>query len=109
MKYLISILHKKHTAWVILLISFLLTYIAWEISHISIENKLKERFYFQSQDITKAIEKRMLEYEIVLRAGIGLFKSKKDVSRNDWKVFTNELKLDKYFPGIQGLGFSKFI
>lgn len=40
-----------------------------------------------------------------MRGGIGLFRSSQEVSRAEWKAYVESLRIDKGFPGIQGIGF----
>lgn len=106
---LLEVFHNPATAWVILFISFILTALAWHISDNAVRKRAAERFGFQSQDILSAIAGRMQEYEMVLRAGAGLFNASENVSREDWRKFSEELHLQRYFPGIQGVGFSLMV
>ncbi len=94
-------------AWVILLVSFVLTGLAWYISDTAVRKRASERFQFQSQAVADAIAKRMIDYEMALRGGAALFSASSDVSREEWRVFSDRLQLHHNFPGIQGLGFSQ--
>ena len=58
---------------------------------------------------TDAIEKRMQEYEQVLRGGVGLMKSSKVVDRQEWQVYVSNLLIETYWPGIQGIGYAGMI
>jgi len=59
-----------------------------------------------SQIIIQQIQNRMDTYREVLYAGLGLFEASSNVSKQEWNIFTNQLQIKKYFPGIQGLGYS---
>ena len=100
-------LRHPATAWGILLLSLVLTGLAWYISDSSVRKRASERFQFQSQDVVNAIAKRMLDYEMVLRGGAALFNASQEVSRSEWHVFSERLQLHRYYPGIQGLGYSQ--
>ncbi|MCI5131536.1 MAG: hypothetical protein D3904_08420, partial [Candidatus Electrothrix sp. EH2] len=39
----------------------------------------------------------------------GLFKASESVSREEWKAFADNLNIEKYYPGIQGIGFSLMV
>ncbi|WP_417225654.1 CHASE domain-containing protein [Amphritea sp.] len=101
--------HRPTIAWVVLAISLILTGLAWYVSDSAIEQRVGERFKFQTLDVRKAIEQRMNEYVVALRGGIGLFNASSDVSREDWHTFTNTLNLQDHFPGIQGLGYARMV
>lgn len=104
-----GILRHPATAWIILACSLVLTAMAWAISDNFVTQRARDRFAFQAADIEAAIRRRMLEYEAVLRGGIGLFLASDEVSRQEWHAYVSNLQIDRYFPGIQGVGFSKLI
>ena len=99
-------LHNPITAWVILALSLVLTTLAWFISDQAIQANAEQRFRFQTEDIVAAINKRLLTYETALRGGIGLFNASDAVTRQEWRQYVSDLRLQQSFPGIQGLGFS---
>ncbi|MBF0273713.1 MAG: CHASE domain-containing protein [Nitrospinae bacterium] len=100
---------KQTTAWSILIFSLVLTALAWYIADHAVEKRISERLHFQSLDLVTAIKKRMLEYEMVLHSGIGLFKASSEVTRDEWKTFVENIEIQKFFPGIQGIGFSLMV
>jgi CHASE1-domain containing sensor protein len=53
-----------------------------------------------------SIEQRMKGYEQVLRCGLGLFTSSEHVSRLEFHNYISNLQVDKYWPGIQGIGYA---
>lgn len=93
-------------AWLILLLSLLVTSWAWYISDKAVTQTIEERFEFQAQDLATAITNRMREYELALRSGAALFDASSAVTREDWNSFATTIYLHKYFPGIQALGYS---
>lgn len=94
-------------AWAMLLGTLALTAVAWKTTTDWMVARAWDRFQFQATDVAAAMEKRMQEYETVLRGGVGLFLSSKDVSREEWSRYVDTIRIDDYFPGIQGIGFSK--
>ncbi|HAS51378.1 MAG TPA: hypothetical protein DCS21_06405, partial [Gammaproteobacteria bacterium] len=98
--------HHPATAWVILVLSLLVTALAWFISDQAVKAKAQERFNFQTTDLVSAINKRLIEYETVLRGGVGFFKASSEVRRDEWRQYVEDLRIQQSFPGIQGLGFS---
>lgn len=95
--------HHPATAWVILVLSLIVTALAWFISDQAVEAKAQERFGFQTTDLVSAINKRLLEYETVLRGGVGFFKASSEVSRDEWQQYVEDLRIQQSFPGIQGM------
>lgn len=73
-------------------------------------NELKERegayFDFRVRDAMERISARMATYQQVLRGTVGLFDTHSNVSREQFRVYTERQALADYFPGIQGLGFA---
>ena len=104
-----GILHHPATAWVILLLSLQLTFVAWYVSDNSMRQRAQDRFQSQTTDIIAAIEQRMRAYETVLRGGVGLYDASVDVDRDEWRTYASGLQLEKYFPGIQGFGYSQVV
>ena len=102
--------HAPIVAWSVLFVSLLLTVMAWAIADRYVTQRAQERFQFEVSEAEKAIQKRMLEYEQVLRGGVGLFAAVgKMASRQEWRSYVQTLEIDKYFPGIQGVGFSYWL
>jgi len=102
----VDILHGPTTAWIILGVSLLVTLIAWKVSDNYAEQRAKERFDFQIDEAKNAIQKRFLNYEQVLRGGLGFIKSAKHVTREQWHTYIKNLNIDTLFPGTLGIGYS---
>lgn len=100
----LRMLHHPVTAWIILLCSLILTAVAWYISNQFVMQRAADRFRFETADVKSAISRRMLEYEAVLRGGVGLFATSDHVSRQEWNTYVTTLEIGRYFPGIQGIG-----
>lgn len=84
----------------------------WMASHTSTESTriANERFGFNVSEAQVAIRQRLMAYQQVLRGGVGLFAATgNQVTREEWRAYVNTLAIDKYYPGIQGIGFSKHI
>lgn len=97
------------TACAVLLFSLFLTGGAFNLSYSFIQLNVQQRFGFQTQALSDAISKRLLEYEMVLLSGAGLMGAAGTVDRTQWQHFVSDLKLQQNYPGIQGLGFSQVI
>lgn len=67
----------------------------------------RQRFDFKASEVQFAIEQRLLAYEQVLRGGTALFAASDEVSRAEWRAYVRMLKLERNYPGIQGVGFSQ--
>ncbi|MBF0560569.1 MAG: CHASE domain-containing protein [Alphaproteobacteria bacterium] len=104
-----EILRHPMTAWTVLVLSLLLTGLAWWISNNFVHQRAEDRFRFEVADITTSLQKRMRAYEAVLRGGAGLFEASDRVTRQGWKKFFSTLRIDQYFPGIQGIGYGQVV
>ncbi|WP_420904986.1 CHASE domain-containing protein [Candidatus Magnetaquiglobus chichijimensis] len=103
----LELLHGRVTGWVILVVSVIITVLAWHTSNVYQEKRAQERFDFRVEEAKWSILKRMLEYEQVLRGGVGLFNASDEVTRNAWHRYVTTLQIDTYWPGIQGIGFAR--
>ncbi|MGV3657066.1 MAG: CHASE domain-containing protein, partial [Chitinophagaceae bacterium] len=91
---------------VLLVCSIVLTIIAWYVSRSNLAEKTTYRFDYAVSNIQSAIETRMSAYEQVLRNGVGYLNAADSVTRRKWNSYVKTLQLQKYYPGIQGLGFT---
>lgn len=103
------LLHHPSIAWMVLVTSLLLTFFAWRLSVNYLAARAEDHFQFQVEELEEAVRRRMMEYEQVLRGGVGFFEASDDVSREEWRIYVENCQLDKYFPGIQGMGVSKVL
>lgn len=97
------------TAIAVLLVSLVVTFISWRSAITHVEQRAHDRFQLEVQQAEDAIARRMQEYEQVLRSGVGLFMSSDEVTRNDWHNFVTNLDLEAYWPGLQGLGYTRML
>jgi PAS domain S-box-containing protein len=91
---------------VLLISSFVVTIIAWYISRNNLNEKTKYRFEYTVGNIQSAIEVRMSAYEQVLRSAVGFFNAADTITRLEWNSYVQTLRLQRYYPGIQGLGYT---
>jgi len=71
--------------------------------------KEKIRLEVTSHDAIVLLETSMAAYEQVLKSGVGFFNASASVSRDEWAIFVKAHKLDEYFKGIQGIGYSEMV
>ncbi len=96
-------MHWVH--WLIVSLSFVLTLAAWYISKTQVEEKIEQRFEFESSQLLALVSERMAHYEDALRAGVAAIHSQDyDVTVESWKRFSDVLKLEKTYLGINGIG-----
>jgi PAS domain S-box-containing protein len=90
----------------VLLFGFILTAAAWHTSNEFVQRDAQQRFDNRASEIASAIHSRMIEYEQVLQGGVGFFNAAGDVDREKFHTYVSSLKIEKNWPGIQGIGFS---
>lgn len=100
---------KSPAAWFTLVLSLSVTIWGWHHTKTDIEQSAGQHFSFRADEIKRAILDRMLNYELVLRGGAGLFAGSESVKREEWRAYVNKLKIEQSYPGIQGIGYSVII
>jgi diguanylate cyclase (GGDEF)-like protein/PAS domain S-box-containing protein len=60
-------------------------------------------------EVIRKIEHHFSGYEQVLKGGVGLLLASPSVSRNEWRTYVTALRIDDNYPGIEGIGFAKYI
>lgn len=101
-----QILRHPKFPMVVLALSMLVTVMAWGVSRSMVQKNIEERFIRHTDDLAAAIEARLLTYETTLRGGSGLFKIAGKISREQWRIYVDNLHIPQDLPGIQGIGFS---
>src|SRR5262245_18573715 len=81
------------------------TWTAWNLARDDAEGKARVRFEFRASLIANSIRNRLDDYEQALRGGVGLFAASTSVTRSEWRAYTEHLRLERIYPGIQGIGF----
>ncbi len=98
--------HNERTAWIILALSIAVTASAYFLADHYVNQRISDRFAFEAQALQLRIEERLEEQFLILKAGVGLVEASESVSREEWRVFVEELNLPKNFPGLLGYGYS---
>lgn len=98
-------LRSSWLAWLLLVVAAALTAASWQFSIRLVEDRTEARFRTQSLQLKTAIEERLLNYEQVLAGSAGLFAVAGNVSREQWREYVQKVDIDRYYPGIQGIGF----
>ena len=104
-----SVFQGKWMAWIVLLASLAVTFFAWYLARGIELKRANDRFVFQIRTIESALRERLHAYEFLLHSGADIFTVSKEVTRAEWRTYVTALQIDKYYPGVQGLGFAKRI
>lgn len=92
--------------WIVLLFSLVVTIFVWSVSKNYYEDRAKKYFEANVDNKIQHINQRLSRYEGALHSGIAFFEGSDYVSREDWHHFVQALQLQKFYPGMQGVGFS---
>lgn len=102
-----TLLQFRHAwvAWLLLAGCIAVTLLLWQVSIRLVDDRTEARFRTQSLQLKTAIEERLLNYEQVLAGSAGLFAVAGSVSREQWREYVDKVDIDRYYPGIQGIGY----
>lgn len=96
-------------AFSVFILSLLATYGLTQNAYQQAEEKLRAEFDFQVRETAKSIAERMATYEQVARGTQAFLLGSLDVTREDFRLFVQSLRLQEKFPGIQGIAFVQVV
>lgn len=94
-------------AWILLIAALIVTFLLWQLSIRLVDDRTQARFKTQSLQLKTAIDERLLNYEQVLAGSAGLFAVAGEVNRDEWREYVDNVDINRYYPGIQGIGYVK--
>lgn len=86
-----------------------LTHALWRDARQGAAQAMETEFDYWVNKVVYNIESRLAAHVQILRGVAGLFDASQTVSRQEFAAYVTALKLEKNYPGIQGIGFSLFI
>lgn len=101
-----QLLYSVYSAWIVLLLGFAVTAVAWYFFDRFVQSNAFKRFETNALEITEAIGDRMAGYEQVLWGTVGFFNASMAVNRQEFRTYVDSLNIQEHWPGIQGIGFS---
>ena len=99
-KRALQLLDRQATAWVVLLLTVLLTIGLWRQAETQFIERDWDNFLRVSEKQKNILITRMDDYEQVLRGGAALFSATGMPSRAEWRAYVERLELDRTLPGI---------
>lgn len=100
---------RSWPAWSVLVVGLMLT-VFLTLSLINQRHHSADlQFELHVNELRNDIDKRLTDHEQILLGGAGLFDVKGNVTRGEWRQFTERLELSDRYPGIQGVGYSQVI
>jgi len=96
-------MHLVH--WLVITLSALLTLGAWYYSSEQLSQKVEVKFNREADQVVALIKERMELYENALWGGVALIDSNQgNIFYDQWSAYSNSLKIDQTYPGINGFG-----
>lgn len=110
LQLLMSTLSQTPLALAVLLLGLILTGFSWQYTKQSVERETTAILDDQVNEATISIKNRIQVYLNTFYAGKGFWISENfNVPYDKWKVFVTSLELQKRYPGINGLGFIRYV
>lgn len=95
--------------WLTLLAALGLTMFIWHTVSEEAENDARDHFESLGTEAQLRIIERMTDYQQILRGGVALFSSSRQVTREEWHDYARVLEIDKRFPGMQSFAFAEWV
>ena len=93
----------------VLALCLIMTCLVWNHVRHRDETALRDEFNFMADKTVSAIENYLEANVQVLRGVAGLFAASNEVSRREFRHYTETLMLEEHSPGIMGVGFSLLV
>jgi diguanylate cyclase (GGDEF)-like protein/PAS domain S-box-containing protein len=103
------LLDRKATAWIVLLLTVMLTLGLWRNAETEFSQREQENFLRVAEKHRDILATRMDDYEQVLRGGAALIAATGMPSREEWRTYVESLELEQTLPGILGTGFAVMV
>lgn len=96
---------------IILTLSLVLTGVVWWAVRTQADRLADLRFAAIATDVVTSVNKRMRDYEQVLRGGVAFLNAHEGmigdaVTADQWRTYVASLRVEEEYPGIQGIGLS---
>lgn len=96
-------LHWLH--WTVVGLSLVITVGAWYFVKQQIEEKNRTRFQVAAEQVLELVSERMQKYEDGLWGGVAAIQAHGgDIAYEDWLNYSQSLRIDVKYPGINGIG-----
>ncbi len=96
-------LHWAH--WLIISLSLVITVFAWKTSETALVKRDHIRFDREAERSVNLMKERITHYEDALLSGVAAMQSHGgDMTREEWRRYSEFLQLNKRYPGVNGIG-----
>ena len=104
-----DLIHSRFITIIGFILSVIVAAGVWYTTDLFLYKKGQDLFEHYVHENRDAIDKRMHRYENALRSGVGFMQGSSYVSREEWRQFVQTLDPEKYYSGMQGIGFSMML
>jgi serine phosphatase RsbU (regulator of sigma subunit)/CHASE1-domain containing sensor protein len=102
-------LRRGGAAYGVLLISLLLTALAWYYVRHNVAAQNRIRFDETAQATQEAIERRTEAYLDAMLGARGLFYASRSVTREEWGNYVEGIEPGRHFEGLQALSYAEYV
>ncbi|MDO8788043.1 MAG: CHASE domain-containing protein [Sulfuritalea sp.] len=96
-------------AWVALVCSLLLTFVAWRNSQQDFEHQLRLEFDAEVAQLRTDLNIHIAGYTRTLRAAAAMFAASENVTRAEWRDYVAVLRLERDYPAMQAVAFARAV
>jgi PAS domain S-box-containing protein len=100
---------QKGGAWLVCVAILLVTAMLCAIVYQSVAQQAQQRFLYRAEQERSRILARMSTHAQVLRGAAAFVEASDHVSREEWRNYVTNLRLERTLPGIQATGFIRVI
>ncbi|MBC8004800.1 MAG: CHASE domain-containing protein [Verrucomicrobia bacterium] len=94
---------------VILVAGLALTIVSTAWLKEDVEAQAKHELALISNELKTRIEQRLNAHALMLRNGASFFAASDTVTREEWKVYMRNSRLERILPGVEGVGYSYIV
>ena len=88
----------------LLVLPLVITFLAWRFLAGTAHQQSRQHFETLARESEQALNTRLAAYAGATRSGAAVFQSSVQVSRDEWRTFTESLRVRDDYPGMLGLG-----
>ncbi len=95
--------------WSTLFACLCLTLAGWQLIAVGTEQRAQDRFEFEVANLSRRVRERMDAYAQVLHSAQAAYALAGHPSRAGWRQFVARIDLDRFYPGILGIGVLTYV
>jgi len=97
-------------AFAVLILGLVMTGFTWYFAKQKVDQEAKEHFNEQAVKAKNALDNRIQVYLDTFQAARGFWNANQgNVNYDKWKIFADSLRVQERYPGINGIGFIRYV